>query len=166
MPGIYCGNNALDPSLVNGQNIIGTRYPCMQKGIGRGIHMPVDPNYGNYQPINNQKVYCGNANNLPGGYVSYGTLPQCLTRGVGIGKKIRYDQFVLNGFSPPTIEVKHINGKILLLVFLCSVVLSVIILRHVKPEFILDEDDIVDTKLYVVSIIIGLILTVLLRVVI
>uniref|UniRef100_A0A6C0LVC1 Uncharacterized protein n=1 Tax=viral metagenome TaxID=1070528 RepID=A0A6C0LVC1_9ZZZZ len=166
MPGIYCGNNALDPSLANGQNIVGTRYGCMKKGIGRGMHMPVDPNYGNYQPINNQKVYCGNGNNVPGGYVSHGTLPQCLTKGVGVGKRIRFDQFMINGFSPPAIPVDHISGQILLVVFLCSVILSVIVLRRVKPEFILDEDDIVDVKLYVVSITIGLILTVLLRIVI
>ena len=93
MTQIYCGNNGAEPSLLSGEQILGTRYTCMQKGIGRGLHLPYDSKYtGAYVPIDNRKIYCGNKDILPTGYDFFGTLPHCIQKGVGIGKKIRAEQ--------------------------------------------------------------------------
>ena len=87
MAQIYCGNNALHPDLVNGIKILGSRYQCLRKGIGTGLNLPLDPDYGGpYSPIDNRRIYCGNAAALPAGYDSMGNLSQCLQKGVGIGK--------------------------------------------------------------------------------
>ena len=39
---MYCGNNADHPDLLSGNKVIGNRYGCLMKGIGRGLHQPVD----------------------------------------------------------------------------------------------------------------------------
>ena len=44
MNGIYCGNNAKSVDILSGNKIIGTRYACMRKGIGKGLNLPVDNN--------------------------------------------------------------------------------------------------------------------------
>jgi len=36
MNGIYCGNNALEPKLITGELNLGTKYKCLQKGLGIG----------------------------------------------------------------------------------------------------------------------------------
>ena len=65
----YCGNNALCPDLLNGNKQLGTRYQCFRKGLGKGLNLPIDPNYnGAYNPIDPSRVYCGNQNVLPAGY--------------------------------------------------------------------------------------------------
>lgn len=93
MTQIYCGNNAQEPQLLAGNVVLGTRYGCMRKGIGRGMHMPYDPKFaGAYIPIDQRRVYCGNQQNLPQGYDSLGNLPQCLQKGVGIGKRKRAEK--------------------------------------------------------------------------
>lgn len=87
---MYCGNNALNPQVTSGQVALGTRYSCMRKGIGRGMNLPYDPNYlAPYTPIDNTKIYCGNDLLLPDGYDRFGSLPECLQKGVGIGKRER-----------------------------------------------------------------------------
>jgi hypothetical protein len=87
MAQIYCGNNSLHPDLVNGIKVLGSRYQCLRKGIGTGLNLPLDPDYGGpYAPIDNRRIYCGNAVVLPDGYDSMGNLSQCLQKGVGIGK--------------------------------------------------------------------------------
>lgn len=91
MPEIYCGNNSLSTELQNKQ--LGTRYSCMQKGIGRGLTLPYDPSYAEpYQAIDQRKIYCGNKDVLPEGYDSFGSICQCLQKGVGIGKKQRAER--------------------------------------------------------------------------
>ena len=85
---IYCGNNALDPELLAGDIILGTRYTCLKRGIGKGLHLPLDQKYTRgYEPIDKRRIYCGNKAKLPKGYYSMGNLPQCLQKGIGIGKK-------------------------------------------------------------------------------
>ena len=88
---IYCGNNALYPSLLSGGSKLGTRHECLKKGIGVGINLPVDDTYEKYKPIDKTKKYCGNKK-LPVGYDRYATLLECLQTGVGIGKKIKYNK--------------------------------------------------------------------------
>ena len=34
---LYCGNNRLDPSILNGTKIIGTRNRCLRLGFGAGL---------------------------------------------------------------------------------------------------------------------------------
>jgi hypothetical protein len=81
---MYCGNNALKAGVR-----FGTRYDCLKKGIGVGIHAPVDPSYNEpYEPIDKTRVYCGTKKRLPGNYDRMGSPSECLRKGVGIGKRI------------------------------------------------------------------------------
>lgn len=90
MSKIYCGNNALHDDLSSGEKSVGTRYQCFQKGIGKGLRLPLDKNYlGSYQPIDDRKVYCGKKDVLPRTHDIMGNSATCLQKGVGIGKKIR-----------------------------------------------------------------------------
>ena len=90
---MYCGNNAADAGLLNGNKQLGTRYQCFRKGIGKGLNLPVDLNYnGAYNPIDPARVYCGNQNALPAGYDRMGNLSECLRKGVGVGKRQRAQQ--------------------------------------------------------------------------
>jgi hypothetical protein len=93
-PTIYCGNNRLHPDLQNGNAIQGTRYRCLQKGFGVGYHViPLDVNMLlPYEPIYDEKIYCGNSDDLPQDYDRFGNLPSCFQKGVGVGKKKRAQQ--------------------------------------------------------------------------
>ena len=94
MSDIYCGNNAKSNDILSGNKVIGTRYGCLRKGIGKGKNSPVDNNYiGEYQAIDTRKIYCGKSENLPNGYDLMGNLPQCLQKGIGIGKKQKAIQY-------------------------------------------------------------------------
>ena len=59
MPEKYCGNNSRDAGLRDGTKTLGTRYSCLQKGIGLGKNQPYDPSYMDYEPIDTRKIYCG-----------------------------------------------------------------------------------------------------------
>lgn len=90
---IYCGNNRLNTNVVNGTAIIGTRHRCLQKGYGVGFNLPVDMDMLlRYEPISNEKIYCGNNDILPDTYDRFGSLPSCFQKGVGIGKKKRAER--------------------------------------------------------------------------
>jgi hypothetical protein len=92
---MYCGNNLAHKKLMNGQLQLGTRYTCMRKGIGQGKSMPFDNSYlGEYIPIDDTKIYCGNGDILPAGYDRFGSLNQCLSKGIGIGIKKKADDIV------------------------------------------------------------------------
>ena len=99
---IFCGADLADPQLITGQKILGTRYKCMQKGIGLGkFILPLDQNLVTklvnnvpYVPVNRKKYYCGNASILPAGYSDFGDLDGCLRKGVAIGKKLRAAEYV------------------------------------------------------------------------
>ena len=92
---IYCGNNSSNSDILSGKLSIGTRYTCMRKGIGKGIRMRVDKNYlDKYTPIDKRRIYCGTSKRLPDDYDSLGNLPQCLQKGIGIGKKLKYEKYI------------------------------------------------------------------------
>lgn len=132
MSQIYCGNNAANPQLVNGQLQLGTRYGCLKKGIGRGLRMPVDPEYsGEYIPIDNRKMYCGNKPNLPTGYDVMGNLPQCLQKGVGVGKRMQD-----GGGYVPDILSNNINIAIGIFVLIAVVTFSFMFFN--PPNFIVE----------------------------
>ena len=89
MAGVYCGSNQLNTQLVGngGLKTIGSRNQCLRKGIGQGLHMPVDLSYNNpYQPIDPRRFYCGDNGILPAGYSANGTLHQCFNTGIGVGR--------------------------------------------------------------------------------
>ena len=81
---MYCGNNRLDPKVISGELIIGDRYQCLQRDIGKGLTLP--PSDNGYDPINREKIYCGKSNALPRGYDRFGSNSQCFQKGVGVGK--------------------------------------------------------------------------------
>ena len=90
---LYCGNNKLDIDLVSGRKVKGNRYTCMKVGIGKGLNMQHDPKYNNlYEPIDKTRVYCG-LNILPYDYDRYGTVMECLQKGIGIGKSIKAKKY-------------------------------------------------------------------------
>lgn len=90
MTQIYCGNNGADSGLRNGSYRLGNRYTCMRKGIMIGLYMPYDPKYlEEYCPIDKTKIYCGTQTKIPLGYDNFGSLPHCLQKGIGIGRKQR-----------------------------------------------------------------------------
>ena len=132
MSNIYCGNNAKSADILSGNKVIGTRYNCMRKGIGKGLNLPVDNNYlGDYEPIDTRKIYCGNAENLPDGYDLIGSLPQCLQKGIGIGKKQKAHQQVSQEMN------YRIIIYITIYIILCISIF--LILYFTKPDFISDK---------------------------
>jgi hypothetical protein len=133
---IYCGNNNLYSGLVDGSVNLGTRYKCLQKGIGKGRYLPLDLNYiQDYEPIDNTRIYCGNKIDLPNNYDRFGTLGDCLRKGIGIGKR----QIALdNGNLVHTINNKKYN----LYLFIFFIILSIIVfttIYYIKPAFILEK---------------------------
>ena len=133
MTNIYCGNNALQKTLLNGSKILGNRYSCLKKGIGKGLSLPYDENYlGDYLPIDNRQIYCGLQNNLPNGYDYFGNLSQCLQKGIGIGKR----QVVLKGDNKPINKLFIIYTILIILI----PVFVFFILFYTKPSIILKKD--------------------------
>lgn len=94
---LYCGNNRLDPRVLDGSLIIPDphrgKHLCFKKGIGKGLSLPMDPSYGNgYEAINNEKVWCGVGPIPNASYSRTGSIAQCFQKGVGVGKKLRYER--------------------------------------------------------------------------
>lgn len=85
-PEIYCGDSTTLPS---DYDEMGTRAVCLRKGIGLGMSLP-DSQRATYlakppKPAPEQRLYCGNAEELPEGYDGFDTLSNCMRRGVGVG---------------------------------------------------------------------------------
>ena len=114
MAGIYCGSNSLNPQLVanGGVKTIGSRHQCLRKGIGQGLHMPVDLGYNSpYQAIDPRRFYCGDNAVLPAGYTANGTLQQCFNTGIGVGRRQLAQRAIAGGVAggilapPPVVAV-------------------------------------------------------------
>lgn len=84
---MYCGNNRIDSRLLDGRLVMGNRYDCFRKGVGKGLTMP--PYTGNYDPIDPVRIYCGKGETLPDGYDKFGNLVECLRKGIGVGRSKR-----------------------------------------------------------------------------
>jgi hypothetical protein len=140
MADIYCGNNALHPDIVDGIKIIGTRYQCLRKGIGRGFNLPLDPDYGgDYEPIDDRRMYCGNSNRLPNGYDIMGSPSKCLQKGVGIGKLKRFEEDSDEEFDGSlNINLKNTKNKYLL--FFVIDIIIFLIMYITKPSYITYKD--------------------------
>jgi len=80
----YCGNNRLEPSVVNGTRRIGTRPECLKKGFGVGMSMPRGDDA--FEAIDSRSYYCGGANRLPRDYDLMGSPSICLRKGIGAGR--------------------------------------------------------------------------------
>lgn len=89
---IYCGNNHHSHELQNGAQI-GTRHLCLRKGIGRGRLLDLDNFTGQYAPIDERKIYCGNSDQLPDGYDIMGSNAMCLQKGVGVGMMQQFQEY-------------------------------------------------------------------------
>ena len=130
----YCGNNAQHQDLLSGNKTLGTRYSCLRKGIGIGLNQPLDPTYGGlYTPIDDRRIYCGNDTVLPADYDLMGKLPWCLSKGVGIGKKMRHD----DGGDSPSLSpntTQGIRGNIYIVIFTSISIVLFIILYLFKPK--------------------------------
>lgn len=86
----YCGNNALRPNP-------GTRYQCLTKGINIGRQQGGNTEvYVKRTQPSTEKIYCGNSSQLPASYSRFGTNPECLRKGVGVGKQIEFKRFLDN----------------------------------------------------------------------
>ena len=101
----YCGNNQ---TYAEQQNlVIGTKYDCLRKGIGFGLHFHDNDdnqdwvefyNNDNYQKIDNRNFYCGDKpwneardlNNAEGDpkYDVEGNLSMCFKKGTGVGLRL------------------------------------------------------------------------------
>lgn len=102
---IYCGNNALDSSLIDGSKVIGSRYACFKKGVGVGLYMPTDQSFLlPYAQIVPEKIYCGKSNVCPDGYDRLGSLHGCMQKGFGLGRtlKAKKTQARLQTQAPPS----------------------------------------------------------------
>lgn len=134
MSTIYCGNNARSNDILNGNKVVGTRYGCMRKGIGKGLNSHVDNTYlGDYEPIDKRKIYCGNDDNLPDGYDLMGNLPQCLQKGIGIGKKQKAKQSINE-------NSKNNKGIIYVIVYIILCIGIFLVLYFTKPNFISNKE--------------------------
>jgi hypothetical protein len=138
MSDIYCGNNMLNKDLINGTKQMGSRFVCYRKGVGVGLKMPYDPSYeGEYIPINNEKVYCGNSDVLPENYDRMGSLSNCLQRGVGVGKSMRVERGL--GMSD-YISKYYVRIFKILSVIMMLVLTTVLILRLTNVIKVGDSD--------------------------
>jgi hypothetical protein len=141
---IYCGNNAENKKLVDRRVTLGNRYHCLQKGIGRGLNQPKDPDYlGAYRPLDKRKMYCGKSTTLPDEYDLFGNLPQCLQKGVGIGKRKKAEEkdssFPFSSHS--NFILKTNNRKFIpVIIFIILAVVIFTVLYLLKPDFLSTRD--------------------------
>ena len=167
MAGIYCGSNSLNPQLVanGGVKTIGSRHQCLRKGIGQGLHMPVDLGYNSpYQAIDPRRFYCGDNAVLPAGYTANGTLQQCFNTGIGVGRRQLAQRAIAGGvaggiLAPPPIAAVPggvvappiagvpVGGVVApkyflyyILVFLLANALFIISFLYARPSFIETKD--------------------------
>ena len=152
---IYCGNNALDSDIVNGTSVLGTRYSCMRKGIGTGLNLPYDVKYtGEYQPIDNRKIYCGDRDDLPDDYDRFGNLPQCLQKGVAIGKRQRALDGDANVNRNNIIIRNLFYGKVKYFLIFILLLIIFLLFYYLKPGIILEKNEknekIIDWKKFII----------------
>jgi hypothetical protein len=127
---IYCGNNNLHQPLINGEVELGTRYTCLKKGIGTGLNLPYDNNYSlDYEPIDNTRIYCGNNDVLPRNYDRFGNLPQCLQKGVALGKRQKALNYVF--------VQEFVKSKIFFIIYVLILIIYTIIIVTTKPSFLI-----------------------------
>lgn len=149
---MYCGNNALHEGLINGQQVLGTRHKCLRKGIGTGLHLPVDLSYnGPYQPIDTTRSYCGDKPNLPNDYDRFGMLSECLQKGVGIGKRKRAEEGDGGVFMDK-------QNTIVWVLIILNIIVTVIFIIYVKIYYKKKKQDKLSTSIYRGSLIIILII--------
>jgi len=127
---LYCGNNRLHPTVTSGKAVIGNRYGCFKKGVGKGLHI-YNPDYnGPYDPIDTTKSYCGASNDLPDGFDRLGSNAECLNKGIGVGMLQRARK------GAP----KRIKQYLFLTTFLAGTVGIYLALYFMKPDFVMKKE--------------------------
>lgn len=91
---IYCGTSR---NIPNEYSRRGSRKGCLSKGVGIGIMLERKAKQEGKTKIFNkalggEKVYCGNKHNLPNTYDRFGSLSECLRKGVGTGIFLEHDK--------------------------------------------------------------------------
>ena len=141
MPKIYCGNNARDSQLIAGEVEQGTPFGCMRKGIGIGLNLPYDARYnGAYEPIDDRRIYCGKSDEAPVGYHHIGSLPHCLQKGVGMGKRLKAKRGFQNVLSPEPSRYRSFTTTILVTLWLVLSGCVFLTLYIVKPNVVMRVD--------------------------
>ena len=148
MAQIYCGNNAQDPQLIAGEVEQGTPFGCMRKGVGIGLNLPYDAKYnGAYEPIDERRIYCGKHDEAPDGYHRIGSLPHCLQKGVGVGKRLRAEkgpqEEAQNVLSPKPSQYRPpriLPTVMLTILWLVLSVCTFLILYKLKPSVVMRVD--------------------------
>ena len=135
---IYCGNNKLNDT----GKPMGTRYTCFKRGVGVGLHLACDPSMTKpFEPIFQDKIYCGNSKNLPAGYDRMGTLVNCAQKGVGVGKKIRAEKECRLSFPVAGKTGVTVRGKWVIPTFFVLIsIISGLSLYFKPPTFLLDSE--------------------------
>lgn len=141
MAGVYCGSNQLNTQLVGngGLKTIGSRNQCLRKGIGQGLHMPVDLSYNNpYQPIDPRRFYCGDNGILPAGYSANGTLHQCFNTGIGVGRHQLAQRAIGAPVPVPVVPIVPAIPALItpIVLFILINAIFIITLLYTKPSFI------------------------------
>jgi len=139
---VYCGSNQLNSQLIGqgGNKTIGTRNECLRKGIGVGLHMPLDLSYnGPYQPIDQRRFYCGDGN-LPIGYDSNGTLQQCFTTGVGVGRRTIAQRAIGAPAALGVAQVPVFSPLVYIIAYVILNAIFVVAMVYSKPAFLLNEE--------------------------
>ncbi len=151
---IYCGNNRLNNNLVNGTSLLGNRYDCFKKGLGKGLSLSIDENYRNgYEPIDNTRIYCGNRKELPENYDRFGNLPHCLQKGIGVGKRIKIENEGNNldgGTENLDLNYKKDKKRIKLINLIINIIFSILVfflLFITKPSFLIKKNKDTNKKL-------------------
>ena len=149
---IYCGNNKMNRRLLNNEVEIGSRSKCLKKGFGIGINKPIDLDYlGEYEPIYIDKFFCGDdENDAPNDY-RMGTLPQCLQRGVAIGKLQKaQNNDSGDNFSNELDSEHNFILKITLILFID--IIYILIIMYLKPKFFLNKMRYFDNRKIILSV--------------
>ena len=132
---IYCGNNNLHQPLIDGEVELGTRYKCLKKGIGTGLNLPYDSNYAlDYEPIDDTRIYCGNNDVLPRNYDRFGNLPQCLQKGVALGKRQKALNYIF--------IQEFVKSKMFFIIYILLLIVYTVVIIVTKLFFLLQNVDI------------------------
>jgi predicted nucleic acid-binding Zn ribbon protein len=150
MPRLYCGNNALHHSLVNGSAVLGTRRGCLEKGKQIALSQPPDPHFLQpYEPIDTTRKYCGNRDYLPEGYDRYGGLYECFLKGQGVGKRMKavdgmergeYESDYINDYHPDYFfGKKKTTNRFVFGMYLVYILITIAVFL-INPAFLMEMD--------------------------
>ena len=105
---VYCGSDLILPE---DYDVMGSRNRCLKKGVGVGMGMSQgERNRIIAKPPKTgprEKLYCGDKTQLPGGYDRFGSLHECLMKGVGVGARMPENKIREWKWKRPKTMSKH-----------------------------------------------------------